>query len=217
MLKDLNEYYDKTYDQEYCSGVFSDNLDKLGFREQVTNGWRLNNSQLRMFGRVRTLTLETIETDDERIQKGLGFLGSLDNGDVLVVKGSNDYAYFGELMSRLSEEVGVSGAVIDGLTRDTFYTQNISFPIVAKGYSPKDIKGRGRVQNTDCDVEVDGIVVSSGDYVFADSDATVFIPAAVIDKLLPMVFEEVKTEANIKKMIAEGKSVKEILEVVDGF
>ena len=59
--------------EEVVSGVFSDELDKLGHREQVLDGWQLNTARGRCFGRVRTVTLETVETPDERIATGLGF------------------------------------------------------------------------------------------------------------------------------------------------
>lgn len=213
----FKKYFLNDYIDEYCSGIFSDELDKLGYKEQVTNEWKLNKSSNRLFGCIRTLSIETIETPNEEIKKGLGFLGSLENGEILLVKGSNDFAYFGELMSRLSVEIGVSGAIIDGLTRDTFYTQNIDFPIFAKGYSPKDIKGRGRVDEVNVDVEIDGIKVKSGDFVFGDSDALVFIPQEVFNELVPRVNDAAKEEANIKQMINSGKSVMEILDVAKEF
>jgi len=196
---------------EYCSGIFSDELDKLGYTHQVVDGWRMNNKSLRLFGQVRTLTIETVETDDERISKGLGFLGAMESGQILVVKGSSDFAYFGELMSRLSQEIGVEGAIVDGLTRDTFYTQTIDLPIFARGYSPRDIKGRGRVDQTDVEIEVGGVQISSGDYVFADSDAVVFIPKPVLPDLITKARAAAEEEADIKRKISAGYSVKEIL------
>ncbi|WP_338553368.1 RraA family protein [Paenibacillus sp. KS-LC4] len=208
----INEYMD-----EYCTGVFSDELDRLGYKNQVSTQWKLNNTKARLFGKVRTLELEALETNDERIQVGLTFLGSLNNNEVFVVKGNNDFAYFGELMSRLSMEIGLAGVIIDGLTRDTFYTQSIELPIWAKGYSPVDIKGRGRVKDTDVSVIIDGITVNSGDYLFADSDSVVFIPQAIFEQVVEVVNEAAKTEYGIKQMIKEGKSIKEILNVVDGF
>lgn len=217
MNKLFKEHFLVEYLDEYCTGIFSDELDKLGYRNQVASEWKLNKSSNRLFGKVRTLLIETIETPDEKIKKGLNFLGSLENGEILVVKGSSDFAYFGELMSRLSVERDISGAIIDGLTRDTFYTQNIEFPIFAKGYSPKDIKGRGRVRDVDVRIEIDEIIVDSNDYVFADSDALVFIPNKIFETLVPKINKAVKEEANIKKMIKEGKTISEILNVTKEF
>jgi 4-hydroxy-4-methyl-2-oxoglutarate aldolase len=211
MNSEFKKYFSEDYMDEYCSGVFSDELDKLGYQNQVTNNWRLNKKSNRVFGKIRTLVIETIKTPDEKINKGLNFLSSLENGEVLFIKGSDNFAYFGELMSRLSEEVGVSGAIVDGLTRDTFYTQNIDFPVFAKGYSPKDIKGRGRVGEVDVDIEVDGIKVKSGDFVFADNDAVIIIPREVMPIIKDNIIKAVKEESEIKDKIREGFLISEIL------
>jgi regulator of RNase E activity RraA len=211
------QFFTKESESEMCSGIFSDELDKMGHKHQVVAGWKLNNSALNVFGRVRTLSLETFETKDERIAKGLGFLGELGEGDVFVVGGSDSYAYFGELMSRLSMEVGIAGVVIDGLTRDTFYTQTIELPIFARGYSPVDIKGRGRVAETDVPLTVGGVKVECGDYLFGDSDAVVIIPQEIMTELAPHCLSAALEEKRIKQMIRQGKSIKEILSTVEGF
>ncbi|EOJ0287187.1 RraA family protein [Campylobacter jejuni] len=202
---------------EFCSGIFSDELDKLGYKNQVISGWKLNKSNNRMFGKIRTLLIETIETPDENIKKGLGFLSSLANGEILCVKGSDDFAYFGELMSRLSMEIGLSGVMIDGLTRDTYFTQNIDLPIFSKGFSPKDIKGRGRVADTDVEIMINSVPIKTGDYVFGDNDAIVIIPKEIMHTLSIRILNAVHEEANIKKMIENGKSIAQILKVAKEF
>jgi 4-hydroxy-4-methyl-2-oxoglutarate aldolase len=197
--------------EEYCTGIFSDELDKLGYKNQVSTNWKLNNSRHRLFGIIRTLELEEVVTDDERISMGLGFLSELNKDEVLVVKGNNSFAYFGELMTRLSIEVGVQGAVIDGLTRDTYFTQSMNFPVFAKGYSPVDIKGRGRVKDTDGDFFIDNIKVRPGDYVFADSDAVVVIPKNIFEQIISKINSAAKEERAIKESIEKGVSIKHIL------
>lgn len=213
----FNRFFTKESESEMCSGIFSDELDKIGYKHQVIAGWKLNNSTLKMFGKIRTLRIETIETKDERIGKGLGFLGELTEGEVFVVDGSNEFAYFGELMSRLAMEGGIAGVVINGLTRDTFYTQTIQLPVFARGYSPVDIKGRGRVDETDLPFTIDGVQIKSGDYLFGDSDAVVIIPGEIMDRLAPLCLEAANEEKRIKKMIQKGKTIKEILTQVEGF
>jgi len=207
----FNKYFLKECEAEYCSGIFSDELDKMGYKNQVVAGWKLNNSRSRLFGKVRTIAVEEIETADERIKVGLGFLGSLSGGEVMLVKGSTQFAYFGELMSRLSKEMGIEGVIIDGLTRDTFYTQTIDLPVFSKGYTPVDIKGRGRVGNTDEPIAIGQVTVKSGDYVFGDSDATVFIPSEILDELIKRVNNAALEELEIKRKIAAGVSIKSIL------
>lgn len=207
----FDTYFLRECEEEYCSGIFSDEMDKMGFNKQVVSGWHLNNTRGRLFGKVRTIAVEEIETKDERIKLGLGFLGSLRGGEIMLVKGSQKFAYFGELMSRLSQEVGIDGVIIDGLTRDTYYTQTIDLPIFSKGYTPVDIKGRGRVAYSDEPVVVENVKVDSGDFVFADSDAVVFIPAVILQEVIQRVNKAALEELEIKQKIANGVSIKEIL------
>lgn len=215
--KQFVEFFDLQYLDEYCSGVFSDELDKMGYKNQVINNLSINKPSNRMFGKIRTLIIETIETPDENIKTGLNFLANLGNGEILFVKGSYEFAYFGELMSRLSQEINLSGVVIDGLTRDTFYTKNIDLPIFSSGYTPKDIKGRGRVKEVDVSFCMHNVQINTGDYVFGDNDACVIIPKIIIKELSEKVNIAVAEENHIKKMIAKGQSVSEILKIAKEF
>lgn len=193
-------------------GMFSDELDRMGYRNQVVSGWTLNNAANKCLGPVRTVLIETRETDDENIYTGLGFLENMSKGEVLCVAGSKDFAYFGELMSRLSVRQGVTAAIIDGLTRDSAFTRNLNrLAVFAQGYSPKDIKGRGTVQSTDVEVDIQGVRVSPGDWVFGDSDGLVFIPIAVKDELFDRVKIVINEEEDIVGRIERGESISTIL------
>jgi 4-hydroxy-4-methyl-2-oxoglutarate aldolase len=217
MLGPHAKLLESKFSAEYCAGLFSDELDQLGERDRVLTGFSLNRSTHRMFGRARTIRLETMETSDERIRDGLGFLDRLNEGDVLLVEGSPKFAYFGELMSRMAMRRRLSGVVIDGLTRDTYFTTTIDLPIFARGYSPVDIKGRGRVAAVDVDIVVGGLAVSPGDFVFGDNDAVVLMKPALMPELLAKVNRTAAREDLIKQHIASGMSVEELLKVTSSF
>jgi regulator of RNase E activity RraA len=196
---------------ELCSGMFSDELDKMGYRNQVITGMKLNNGK-KMYGEAKTIYIETVETDNENIRTGLGFLGTLKSGDILCVEGSQEFAYFGELMTRLSTRQNINGVVIGGLTRDSHYTCNASLPIFAQGYSPKDIKGRGCVKSTNIPINIDSKQITPGDYIFGDSDGVVVIPKDVRIELEERIKNILQNERNIIEDIRSGKSVDYILE-----
>lgn len=196
---------------ELCSGMFSDELDKMGYRDQVITGLKLNGNS-KIYGEAKTIQIETVETNDENIRMGLGFLGTLGAGDVLCVEGSMEFAYFGELMTRLSTRQGVEGVVIGGLTRDSYYTSQASLPIFAQGYSPKDIKGRGRVAATNVPIQVDGRIIQPGDYIFGDRDGVVVVPQQIRQLLEDRIKNVLQNERNIITDIRSGKSVDYILE-----
>lgn len=205
--------------ESLCSGLFSDVLDKMGYRKQVIINMKKNIKTVSFMGRARTVLIETLETNDENIKKGLGFLGELSTEDVLVVKGSDKFAYFGELMTKLSTQIGVKGVIIDGLTRDTNYTHSdvVKLPILAKGYSPVDIKGRGRVKDTDVAIFIDEIVINPGDLIYADNEAVCIIPKQIELKVIEKVKEKLEEEKHITKLIESGVSVCELLKQVTEF
>lgn len=217
-----NSVFERFNLDDLCSGDFSDVMDKLHdgkYRNQIVSGFQRNHNLIRFFGRARTILIETIETDDENIRKGLSFLGDVGKNEILVIKGSDKFAYFGEMMTRLSTNMAIEGAVIDGLTRDTNYTHrdDVGFQIVAKGYSPVDIKGRGRVQDTDVEIEIDGVKVNPGDLIFVDNDAVCVIPQEIESEVLERVQEKVNEEKRISGLLSTDISVEELLNQVTEF
>lgn len=204
--------------EDLCTGTFSDNLDRLGFKHQIASGFQRNQRLTRFIGRARTVMIELNDAADENLATGLKYFETLGKGDVIVVAGNGPYAYFGQMMSRLCMRQGIEGVVIDGMSRDSIFTNDkCILPIYSKGYTPVDIKGRGQVKAVDIPIIVDGIIVSPGDLVFADTDAVCFVPRVCEDELEKMVRKEIQEEKKRVALINNGASVDEILSSVDSF
>lgn len=201
------------------SGMFSDVLDALGYRRQIITGFLRNHRGIKCLGRARTLEIKTMDTDDENIKTGLTFLGSVLSGEVLLVKGSERFAYFGEMMAKLSARQGIGGVVIDGLTRDTNYTHQdfVQLPILARGYSPVDIKGRGRVERTDVPIEIDGVEIQVGNLIFIDNEAICIIPSNIEERVFQNIKEKIAEEARITSLIQNNVAIDEMLKTVKEF
>lgn len=217
MNKVFLKFFKKESFDEICTGMFSDILDKMDYKNQVLTNWEINKNGNKVFGKVSNLSIETISIDNENISQGLNYLASLGEGDILFVDGSMKFAYFGELMSRLSIEKKLSGIIINGLTRDSHFTMNSNLPIFSKGYSPKDIKGRGRVKEFEKDIIIDKTTIKHGDFVFGDSDSIVVIPHLIHDKVFKEVNILINKEIKIKKLILKGVSIENILKETDEF
>jgi regulator of RNase E activity RraA len=203
---------------ELFSGMFSDELDRMGYPNQIIGGLNLNRFSLKCLGPARTVLIETVEMPDENISMGLGFLESLNSGDILCVAGSSEFAYFGELMSRLSIRQGLTGVVIGGLTRDSSFTQHLEqLPIFAEGYTPKDIKGRGRVAAVDVPIQIREVEIKPNDWIFGDSDGVVVIPAPTRHELLDRIQQLIKDEADIVARLERGESITSILQYHKAF
>lgn len=205
--------------QKLCSGLFSDVMDRLGYRKQIITGMQRNNPMISFIGRARTVALKAEDTDDENIRMGLSFLGTVGEGEVLVVNGSERFAYFGEMMTRMSMRNRIEGIVINGMTRDTNYTHqsDVTLPVLAKGYSPVDIKGRGRVEAVDVGIVVDGVEICPGNLIYADNEAVCVVPGHIETEVLAKVKEKQDEEKRIIEWIDSGMSVKDLLERVVEF
>lgn len=199
------------------SALFSDGMDRLGYKNQIASGFKRNQKLLKFMGRARTIEIETGEIEDENLALTLNFIESLKPGDILVIKGC-EHAYFGEMMTRLCIRQGIEGVVIDGTTRDTLFTHNnCPLPIVAKGYSPQDIKGRGRAKAVDVPVEINGIKLKPGNFLFVDNDAVCIVPEGIEQKLEDDIASGIKEESKIVELIDSGATVSEILDKIKTF
>lgn len=205
--------------QNLCSGLFSDVMDRLGYRKQIITGMQRNNPLISFMGRARTVAIKAEDTDDENIRMGLSFLGTVGKGEVLVVNGSEKFAYFGEMMTRMSVRNQIEGIVINGMTRDTNYTHrsDVILPILAKGYSPVDIKGRGKVQAVDTGIMIDGVEIYPGNLIYADNEAVCVVPEQIEAEVLARVKEKMDEEKRIVEWLDRGISVKDLLERVNEF
>ncbi len=139
--------------------------------------------------------------------------------EILFVKGSSQFAYFGEMMTKLSMRQGIGGVVIDGLTRDTNYTHKeyVHLHILTRGYSPVDIKGRGRVKDVDVKIQIDDVSICVGDLVFIDNEAICVIPQIIEQSVIEEIKKKVLEEARITALIQKNVKIEEMLKVVKEF
>ena len=166
-------------------------------------------ADLPAYGPIRCLRVVELPDVDENIDAGLTFFDSLEVGEVLLVEGSNSFAYFGELMAEMGLQKGVEAAVILGRTRDSAAVKSLGFPVFAQGTTPVDIKGRGRVEGFDEGVLVGGRLVQPGDWVFADRDGVVAFPASVKETIESLVLEAIEFEMSIKSTIRAGRNLRD--------
>ena len=155
------------------TGALTDYFDTENINYICVTGFDLSQTKSFVVGSVRTIECEDGPFEDENISTGLGYLDVIDPGDILLVRGSQEWAYFGELMSTISQQRNLAAAVILGKTRDSRFTQDF-FPIWSNGYTPIDIKGRGRVKSVGGPVLVDGHKVTEGMICAADNDGILF-------------------------------------------
>ena len=166
-------------------------------------------------GLALTVKLKKEENKDPSALSGM--LAAIDQGGpnsvyVMVVEDGADIAGMGGLMGTAMQARNFSGAVIDGGVRDTAYLRKIGFPVYALGEVPSTSVGHYRFDGANVPVTCDGVSVSAGDIVTADSDGVVIVPRANAAEVLAaaqdMDFKEHSMYAYIEKLKSIEEAVK---------
>lgn len=161
------------------SPILSDIADEMGIHTVLDQNYKSNISGAKMFGRARTLHIrEATELDPkDSIYHALQSYKQVVSNDIIVVKNDlPNLAYFGELNMSLAIRSGAVGAIVAGVTRDSIATAQAGFPVFAKGWYCKDIKGKGAVESINQPIILDDVLIEPSDLIFADKDGVVVIP-----------------------------------------
>jgi regulator of RNase E activity RraA len=124
--------------------------------------------------------------------------------------------FFGELISIGMKERGCVGALVDGGIRDVGWIGKLGFPVFARYRTPVQSIGRWKVVESDVPVPMPGatvadVEVTPGDFILADADGALVIPAAVAEQVLERAEELGRREVQIRTELAGGLSLSEAL------
>jgi 4-hydroxy-4-methyl-2-oxoglutarate aldolase len=205
-------YLDRIAGSLYSS-VLSDVLDDAGHRHQVMRPEiRPLYAGAKVVGRAATmLAIEVTELPPQPYKLMMDLLDDIKPGEVVVgaVQGVSRAALWGELLSTHTRARGGRGAVIDGLSRDSWGIVDMKFPVFATGLSPADSKGRLDVVGIRSTIPVGGVAVADGDLVVADDDGCVVVPASVEEEVVARALEKVSGENVMRDILARGASIRE--------
>jgi regulator of RNase E activity RraA len=190
------------------TGAITDVLDRGGYLQQtlpasirpLREGMRLAGPAFPVEGRPRPGV-----GYDESIRTVLAMLGEVPAGHVVVYQTHDvSSAHLGELSVTSLKGRGCAGAVIDGGCRDVEYILREDFPVFSRYTTPQDCVGRWEVVAVDSAVTIGGVRVAPGDYVVADQDGVVVIPAEVVETVLAEAEQLVGTESEIRRAVRDG-------------
>jgi 4-hydroxy-4-methyl-2-oxoglutarate aldolase len=195
-----------------------DVLDALGYRDQAMHQRMrpLDPKNCTIVGRARTARWMEVDYVEEQDPYGaeIEFIDSLRPGDVAVHStdhgGTN--APWGELMSTVAKMHGVTGCICDSMIRDCEKIIALQFPVFSQGIRPLDSMGRGKLMAYDVPIRCGGVLVQSGDLVFADFDGVVIVPAGLEKQVFDRAAEKVGKETTSRKELLEGKTLREVFD-----
>ena len=135
--------------------------------------------------------------------------GSTDSVYVMVLEDGEDIAGMGGLMGTAMAARGYSGAVIDGGVRDVAYLRKIGFPVFATGIVPSTSVHHYRFAGSQIPVVCNGVPVSPGDIVVADSDGVAVVPRSQAQPVLSLAQQMDFKEHSMYAVIEQLKSIVE--------
>jgi len=139
-----------------------------------------------------------------------GLLSKAPAGKVLVCQPNTyDIALMGELSAETLNLRGVRGYVVDGGCRDTDFILELGFPVFCSFTTPKDIVGRWIPDRFGEPITIGEVTISSGDYLLADRDGVVVIPAKVVEEAVTKTEQVLQTENKVRTAILAGMDPQE--------
>lgn len=167
----------------------------------------------RFAGFARTVQLKKDEGNKDPTALS-GMLEAIDQGStdsvyVMAVEDGDDIAGMGGLMGTAMASRGYVGAVIDGGVRDVAYLRKIGFPVYATGIVPSTSVHHYRFAGGQIPIVCNGVAVSPGDIVVADSDGVAVVPRADAQKVLALAQQMDFKEHSMYPVIEQMKSIVE--------
>jgi regulator of RNase E activity RraA len=110
-----------------------------------------------------------------------GLYESMQAGQVVVIDamGVTSAAVIGDMIYSMIRARGAAGVVVDGAVRDTAFAAREGFPLFATTTASGSYMGSLRPWENDVPIQCGGVLVLPGDWILADTDGVVIVPAAV--------------------------------------
>ena len=143
---------------------------------------------------------------DASLRKVLDMLGSVPAGHVSVYEtGDREAAHLGELSVTALQARGVAGAVIDGGCRDVEPIVRAGFPVFSRFTTPQDSTVRWQlVGHGEVELAIGGVRVARGDWIVADRDGIVVVPALIAEDVIAEAEGKAGTENEIRTAVRAG-------------
>ncbi|MCJ8322574.1 MAG: RraA family protein [Rhizobiales bacterium] len=133
------------------------------------------------------------------------FLSDAPTGHVVICQPNSDtLALMGELSAETLKHRGVLGYIVDGGSRDNGFIRKIGFPVFCKFRTPRDIVAKWVPDARGEPITIGDVLIRNGDYVLADIDGVVIIPAEITEAVITEVEDVMRQEDNVRNAILSG-------------
>ena len=204
--------------EKLYSGIISDVLDGMGYRNQaLAGGISPLTDDTVIFGPAFTSIGTTVDSMPENPLvaqcKVVDQLGE-DEIYVLVTRGDYNCAVFGELFATAVNARKGAGVLLDGYARDVKALKEMKFPLFYKGRDVRTSKGRCEINECQIPVILDGVTIRPGDYIFGDIDGVIVIPKEVAEEVIRQAAETVEKENEVRTRLLNGSTLQKAYEEI---
>ncbi|KIO75798.1 methyltransferase [Pedobacter lusitanus] len=194
---------------EKCyTGAVYDVMRNLGYPDQLLpNHIRPMNLQHKIAGPVFTIAgnIDLTLDKDTSLLKWCEMLSKAPSGHVLICQpNDNTVAHMGELSAETLTFKGILGYIVDGGCRDSSFVDSIGFPVYCSYFTPRDVVATWCTTELGGNINIGNVSISTGDYVLADRDGIIVIPANLVQQVIEQTEEVLKTENLVRKAILAG-------------
>jgi len=176
------------------TGQVSDVLDEAGLPNQVLTSALLSlKSGQRFAGRAVCVSGEPL-INSAHMPAALPSetLEEMAKPDTVFVIGTGGFAsgtVLGGFVAYSLQREGVRGVLTDGAIRDADETRGLDFPVIYASINPINGARRWRITKRDVPVSLPGqtsapVTINPGDFILADGDGVVVVPAAVAEQII---------------------------------
>jgi len=194
--------------QQCYSGAVYDVLRAKGYLSQVLpNTLRPLDPEKKLAGKVYTVSGYCDDSLDphETLLEWTALLSKAPADSVVMCQpNDSDLAHMGELSAETLQYRQVRGYIVDGGCRDSAFITEIGFPVFCRYHTPRDVVGRWAAQKFAEPIMIGEVKIHTGDYVLADRDGIVVIPAEIAEETVEKTEEVLRTENLVRKAILEG-------------
>tara|TARA_B100001059_G_C17829741_1_gene583799 strand:- start:1320 stop:1982 length:663 start_codon:yes stop_codon:yes gene_type:complete len=207
MKKNTNKSLANRLEKCYSGAVY-DVLRAMGFPNQtLSKEIRPLEITSKLAGKIYTVSGKydnTLESHDTLLQWTSMLSKAPENSVVICQPNDHTLAHMGELSAETMQLRKIRGYIVDGGCRDSAFISKIGFKVFCKYYTPVDVVGRWTPESFADPIEIDGVSISTGDYVIADRDGTVIIPGNLADEVTLKTEKVLKTENLVRTAILNG-------------
>lgn len=196
------------------SGQVSDVLDEAGLPNQVlaSSLFALATGQ-RFAGRAACASgvpsVSTLNTAPALPADALEQVVGPDTVLVIAAGGFVDGACIGGFVAYSLQREGCRGMITDGAVRDAEEIKGLGFPVLCAAVTPINGARRWRLTETGAEVTLPGqtgvpVLIRPGDFILADGDGAVVVPAAVAAQVIADSEELFRIERRIGDELRAG-------------